>query len=270
MSSKKESILLSRSAKSPKFSNLMAEPTRQLLYVLCGVVEKKVQQEFYKLSEEEIPKPYASYDKQKYIFTDLKVELSEKGLSIETSYPAYFYMEFEIAITETDDSIQTRRTWYSIPSTFTLYISSKRNNGIELDIMDFDKKDMNEIAEFISKEAADAYKNTLEKKELNKKKSVNARSMADAIQFDFDNNRRKRRGKTVTIERNFDDDYAFLEIPTVGDLMIQDIGNELQFTLYKHGTEKELQSFTMHKSDFSKDRLTSRIAEPVLDKLLNK
>lgn len=261
-----ESILLSRKAKEPEYSNLMAEPTRQLLYALTDAVEKKVNKEFAELGKEDIPAPYASYEKQKYFTPNPEVSIKNDGLSIHTSYPS-FYMDFKIAIVETDDSIYTRLNSYSIPRTFTLYISSGRNKGMELDIMDFDRNDMNEIASLIAKEAVEKYRNELEKSGLDKKKAITARSMADAIQFDFDNNRRKSRGRAVRRDTT-DDDFAFLEIPSVGDLMIQDLGNELKFTLYKHGYKKELKSFSMPKSRLGGRAYSSEQAEPVLDILL--
>lgn len=263
-----ESILLSRKAKKPEYSSLMAEPTRQLLYALSDVIERKIKEKFNNISKNEIPKPYSNYDKETYFNSDITINPTEKGLLIRTGYPAYVYMDFEIAITETDDSVMTRQNSYSIPSTFTLYISSKRDEGVELDIMDFDKHDMNEIADFIAEEVVEQAENTEEKHNLDKKKAITARSMADAIQFDYDHNRRKSRGKTVRRDVT-DDDYAFVEIPSVGDLMIQDLGSELQFTLYKHGYKKELQSFTIPKSQLRARTYSSDQAEPVLDKILN-
>ena len=101
-----------------------------------------------------------------------------------------------------------------------------------------------------------------------KKDAVTVEWLAYAIQFEYDHNRRKKGGRVVKRDGT-NADFAFLEIPSVGDLLIQDLADSIQFTLYKHGYKKELKSFTMSKAELSRNRGSSAQAIPVLDRLLN-
>lgn len=264
-----ESILSSRSSSPSEYSSLMAEPTRQLLYSLADVVENRVKETLSSIAKDVIPAPYADYDGETYSTTEISVKPSEKGLLISTGYPSYLSMDFSIRILETDDSLQTLQNSYSIPKTFTLSISYGRNRGVEMDIMDFTRSDMNEIAQYIADSVAEEVKNSIDSKGLkHKKNAVTVEWLAYAIQFEYDHNRRKKGGRVVKRDGT-NEDFAFLEIPSVGDLLIQDLADSIQFTLYKHGYKKELKSFTMSKAELSRDRGSSSQARPVLDRLLN-
>lgn len=264
-----ESILSSRSPRPSEYSSLMAEPTRQLLYSLTDVVENRVKETLSSIAKDVIPAPYADYDGETYSTTEISVKPSEKGLLISTGYPSYLSMDFSIRILETDDSLQTLQNSYSIPKTFTLSISYGRNHGVEMDIMDFTRSDMNEIAQYIADSVAEEVKNSIDSQGLkHKKNAVTVEWLAYAIQFEYDRNRRKKGGRVVKRDGT-NSDFAFLEIPSVGDLLIQDLADSIQFTLYKHGYKKELKSFTMSKAELSRDSGSSSQAIPVLDRLLN-
>lgn len=264
-----ESILSSRSPSPSEYSSLMAEPTRQLLYSLTDVVERRVKETLSSIAKDLIPAPYAGYDGETYDTTQVKVEPRSEGLTIVTGYPSYVHMDFKILILETDDSLKTRQNFYSIPKTFTLSISYGRNRGVEMDIMDFTRSDMNEIAQYIADCVAEEFKNSIDSQGLkHKKNAVTVEWLAEAIQFEYDHNRRKKGGRVVRRDGT-NEDFAFLEIPSVGDLLIQDLSDSIQFTLYKHGYKKELKSFTMSKAELSKNRGSSSQAIPVLDRLLN-
>ena len=264
-----ESILSSRSSSPSEYSSLMAEPTRQLLYSITDVVENRIKETLSSIAKDIVPAPYADYDGETYSTTEISVTPSEKGLLISTGYPSYLSMDFNISILETDDSLQTRQNSYSIPKTFTLSISYGRNRGVEMDIMDFTRADMNEIAQYIADSVAEEFKNSIESQGLkHKKDAVTVEWLAYAIQFEYDHNRRKKGGRVVKRDGT-NADFAFLEIPSVGDLLIQDLADSIQFTLYKHGYKKELKSFTMSKAELSRNRGSSAQARPVLDRLLN-
>lgn len=264
-----ESILSSRSPSPSEYSSLMAEPTRQLLYSLTDVVENRVRETLSSIAKDIVPAPYADYAGETYSTTEISVKPSEKGLLISTGYPSYLSMDFNIRILETDDSFQTRQNSYSIPKTFTLSISYGRNRGVEMDIMDFTRSDMNEIAQYIADSVAEEFKNSIDSQGLkHKKNAVTVEWLAYAIQFEYDHNRRKKGGRVVKRDGT-NEDFAFLEIPSVGDLLIQDLADSIQFTLYKHGYKKELKSFTMSKAELSRNRGSSSQAIPVLDRLLN-
>lgn len=265
-----ESILSSRSPSPSEYSNLMAEPTRQLLYYLTDVVESRVKETLSSIANDIIPAPYAGYDGETYSSTETFIKPSEKGLLISTGYPSYLSMAFNIRILETDDSLQTLQNFYSIPKTFTLSISYGKNRGVEMDIMDFTRSDTNEIAQYIADCVAEEFKNSIDSQGLkHKKDAVTVEWLAEAIQFEYDNNRRKKGGRVVKRDST-NEDFAFLEIPSVGDLLIQDLADSIQFTLYKHGYKKELKSFTMSKAELSRNRGYSSQARPVLDRLLSK
>lgn len=264
-----ESILSSRSPSPSEYSSLMAEPTRQLLYSLTDAVESRVKETLSSIAKDIVPAPYADYDGETYSTTEISVKPSEKGLLISTGYPSYLSMDFNIRILETDDSLQTLQNFYSIPKTFTLSISYGRNRGVEMDIMDFTRSDMNEIAQYIADSVAEEFKNSIDSQGLkHKKNAVTVEWLAYAIQFEYDHNRRKKGGRVVKRDGT-NEDFAFLEIPSVGDLRIQDLADSIQFTLYKHGYKKELKSFTMSKAELSRNRGSSSQARPVLDRLLN-
>lgn len=221
-----ESILSSRSPSPSEYSSLMAEPTRQLLYSLTDVVERRVKDTLSSIAKDLIPAPYAGYDGETYSTTEISVNPSEKGLMISTGYPSYLSM-------------------------------------------DFTKSDMQEIAQYIADCVAEEFKNSIDSQGLkHKKNAVTVEWLAEAIQFEYDHNRRKKGGRVVKRDGT-NEDFAFLEIPSVGDLLIQDLSDSIQFTLYKHGYKKELKSFTMSKAELSKNRGSSSQARPVLDRLLN-
>lgn len=268
---KSESILSTRSSTgSYKYSSLMAEPTRQLLYALSEVVERKVKEALSAASKEEIPAPYSNYDKDTYYNSELDIRPIEGGIRVTTGYSSYLNLDFLISIIENEDSLSTLQNYYSVPRTFTLVISDGRKKSVEFDIMDFDKNDMNEIAKYIADNVVDEFKNAIEKSGLKKKqKAVNVDWLAYAIQFEYDHNRRKKGGRVVRRDRT-NDDFAFLEIPAVGDLLIQDLGRDMQFTLYKHGYKKELMSFKMNKDELRYYAGSSEQAKPILDKILNR